>query len=364
MDVKPHRPDLLLTFFTLVLIGFGLIMIYSSSNVEATNIRNDHAYYFKLQAIYAALALVVMAVTVAVPPLWLKKVAFLGFGISWVALALVPFFGIKLGRGVQRSLDLGFITFMPSEMIKPFMVMSAGILLERIGAKIQSFRYLLLAIIPLILVAPLVAYQPDLGTTVVIVGGYGVVLLVGGIRWFYVFLGCGGLAGAFYTMVNFFAYQKDRITVWLDPWSDPLGNGWQIIQSLYAISSGSLWGLRLGQSRQKYGFLPEPMNDFIYAIIAEELGFAGAVVVILLFVLFLWRGSLIALRSPDPFSAIVAAGITTMIVLQALINIAVVTTTLPATGIPLPFISYGGTSLLFTCFATGVLLNLSRYTTP
>lgn len=360
--MKPHRPDLILIFTTFVLVGLGLVMVFSASSVEATLMHNDPYHFFVRQSMWAGIGFVVFFVVMFAPISWIRWWSPIGFIISVVLLGLVPFIGTTLGMGAQRWLEFGPITIMPSEVAKPFLVLMLALILERLGPRIRQFKWLFLAAIPLAIVAFLVLIQPDLGTSIVIIGCYGVMLLIGGMKKriasLVVLLGGGVLTA----IVLFTDYQKERITAWLDPWSDPLETGWQIIQSMYAIGSGGLLGLKLGHSRQKYGYLPEPMTDFIFAIIAEELGFVGAMFVIVLFVIFLWRGYRIALTAPDTFTSIAAAGITTMITLQAFINIAVVTSTLPNTGIPLPFISNGGTSLLITLFSTGILLNISRYT--
>ncbi|MCL2547572.1 MAG: putative lipid II flippase FtsW [Symbiobacteriaceae bacterium] len=362
MNSKPHRPDTVLLFTTLLLMVVGLIMVFSASTVEATLMHNDPLFFFKRQSIWAAISIVLLIATIQMPLSWLSWIAPLGYAISLAALVAVPFIGVSFGKGARRWLDLGFTTVMPSEMIKPFLIMVAAQLIERTAEQIKRFRYLCFTALPLIPVVLLVATQPDLGTTLVIIGGYGIMLLAAGMNLIYASVALGGVGGFVYLLTNYFGYQKARLEVWRNPWSDPLGDGWQIIQSRYAIASGGLLGLSIGHSRQKFGYLPEPMSDFIFAVIAEEAGFIGAILVITLFMLFLWRGSRIALNAPNTFAALTATGLTMMITCQALINIAVVTAAIPATGIPLPFISAGGTSLLFTVWSSGILLNISRYT--
>lgn len=228
--------------------------------------------------------------------------------------------------------------------------------------KITSFKEGLLPSLTLVFIAfGLIMLQPDLGTGTVMVGTCIVMIFIAGARiWHFAVLGFMGLAG-FAALILSAPYRIQRITAFLDPWQDPLGNGFQIIQSLYAIGPGGLFGLGLGQSRQKFFYLPEPQTDFIYAILAEELGFIGGSFVLLLFALLLWRGIRIALGAPDLFGSFLAAGIITMIAIQVMINIGVVTGLIPVTGITLPFFSYGGSSLTLMLLAVGILLNISRY---
>jgi cell division protein FtsW len=228
--------------------------------------------------------------------------------------------------------------------------------------KITSFKKGLLPTLTLVLTAfAMIMLQPDLGTGAVMVGTSVVMIFVAGARISH-FAGLGvlGLMG-FAALIISAPYRMKRITSFLDPWSDPLGSGFQIIQSLYALGPGGLLGLGLGQSRQKFGYLPEPQTDFIFAILSEELGFIGAVFVLLLFSILLWRGIRIALGAPDLFGSFLAIGIIGMVAIQVMINVGVVTGLMPVTGITLPFLSYGGSSLTLMLASMGVLLNISRY---
>ena len=226
------------------------------------------------------------------------------------------------------------------------------------------FAPLGLCFIPILL---LVVVQNHLSASIVIIGVISVMMLIAGSRLlhFVTFGSIGAILGSIglFAMAKFTehgGFRIARITSFLDPWADAQGAGWQVIQSLYAIGSGGLFGVGLGESKQKYLYIPEPLNDFIFAVVAEELGFIGCVVVIVLFAIFIWRGILIAMKAPDMFGSLIAIGITSLVGIQAIINIAVVTSSIPNTGMPLPFFSYGGTSLVILLCAVGILLNISR----
>jgi cell division protein FtsW len=271
--------------------------------------------------------------------------------------------------GAKRWISLGFISFQPSELAKIGLIVFYATLLtknkERLGEMWGGFFYPLMFLLPVI--AILVGVQNHLSATILIILIIAVMMLMAGskLRYFLTF----GTIGAVTGLGALFAYAKitgkgmfriTRLITFLDPFADVSDTGWQIVQSLYAIGSGGLFGVGLGSSTQKYLYLPEAHNDFIFSIIAEELGFLGCAFVIILFALFIWRGILISIKAPDMYGSLLAAGITTMVGLQAIINIAVVTSSMPNTGMPLPFFSYGGTSLLILMASVGVLLNISR----
>ena len=271
--------------------------------------------------------------------------------------------------GAKRWIDLGFISFQPSEIAKIGLIIFYATLLtknrERLGEMWGGFFYPIMYLLPII--AILVGVQNHLSATILIVLIVAVMMLMAGskLRYFLTF----GAAGAITGLGALFAYAKitgkgmfriTRLVTFLDPFAYIQDEGWQVVQSLYAIGSGGLFGVGLGNSTQKYLYIPEAHNDFIFSIIAEELGFLGCALVIVLFSLFIWRGILIAIKAPDMFGSLLAAGITTMVGLQAIINIAVVTSSMPNTGMPLPFFSYGGTSLLILMASVGILLNISR----
>jgi len=271
--------------------------------------------------------------------------------------------------GAKRWINLGFISFQPSEVAKIGLIIFYASLLtknkERIGEMWGGFFYPLMFLLPVI--AILVGVQNHLSATILIIMIVSIMMLMAGsrLRYFLSFGTAGIAAGG----AALFAYAKitgkgmfriTRLITFLDPFADTLGDGWQVVQSLYAIGSGGLFGVGLGNSTQKYLYIPEAHNDFIFSIIAEEIGFLGCTFVIILFALFIWRGILIAIKAPDMFGSLIAVGITSMVGLQAIINIAVVTSSMPNTGMPLPFFSYGGTSLLILMASVGILLNISR----
>ena len=270
---------------------------------------------------------------------------------------------------------MGFTTFQPSEIVKFLMIVFyAGILVKNrneLGkfwkGRVKHMLYLVPIIVLLIL-------EPHLSTSIVIIITCCVIVLTAGCK-FWQFCatgvvavgGIGSLATILYFASEFFRekfqYALTRIVTFMDPWQDASGTGWQVIQSLYAIGSGGLFGAGLGDSKQKYLYLPEPHNDFIFSVLAEELGFVGCIIVFILFAVFIWRGILIAIKAPDMFGSLVAVGITTLVGVQFLINVAVVTSSMPATGMQLPFFSYGGTALCILLCEVGVLLSISRAST-
>ena len=265
-------------------------------------------------------------------------------------------------NGSRSWIGVGAFSIQPSEFMKLAMIVFLSKFLSARQKYITSFKNGLVPSLSLVFIAfALIMLQPDLGTGTVMVGTCIAMIFIAGARISH-FAGLAmiGVVG-FIALVASAPYRIKRITSFLDPWEDPLGSGFQIIQSLYAIGPGGLFGLGLGQSRQKFFYLPEPQTDFIFAILAEELGFIGGSLVILLFSLLLWRGIRIALGAPDLFGTFLAVGIIVMIAIQVMINIGVVTGLMPVTGITLPFLSYGGSSLTLMLMAVGVLLNISRY---
>jgi cell division protein FtsW len=273
--------------------------------------------------------------------------------------------------GAKRWINIAGFNFQPSELAKLGLIIFFASLLADIKEKekIKHFGWGL--IFPLIFLVPIVVailiFQNHFSATFIICSVTVVQMLIAGTRLsHFILLGIMGVFGfgIFLNVKNsgsgFSSFRMTRIQTWLNPWTDITGDGWQIIQSLYAIGSGGLFGAGLGQSKQKYLYLPEPQNDFIFAVLAEELGFIGCLLVIILFLVFIWRGIVISMRAKDTFGSLIAIGITTLIGLQAIINIAVVTNTMPVTGMELPFFSYGGTALMINLFSVGILLNISR----
>lgn len=348
---------------TLLLLAIGLIMVYSASTVWANYKFQDSFFFVKRQLLFAGLGTAVMFFMMQVDYWTWRKWAKPILLICFVLLILVLIPGIGQWRNGSRSwIGVGAFSIQPSEFIKMAMIVFLAKFLSEKQRYITTIKKGLFPSLSLVFLAfGLIMLQPDLGTGTVMVGTCILMIFVSGARiTHFSFLGMIGIAG-FVVLVISAPYRMKRITSFMDPWQDPLNSGFQIIQSLYAIGPGGLFGLGLGESRQAFFYLPEPQTDFIFAILAEELGFIGGSFVILLFALLLWRGIRIALGAPDLFGSFLAVGIIAMIAIQVMINIGVVTGLMPVTGITLPFFSYGGSSLTLMLMAVGVLLNISRY---
>ncbi|MBP1759326.1 MAG: cell division-specific peptidoglycan biosynthesis regulator FtsW [Firmicutes bacterium] len=359
---KFHRPDLVLLGAIMALLGIGFVMVYSSSAVRGYIQYDDPYHYLKMEILWVTMGLVAMFVSMVVDLRWVRKFAKPALIIAIVLLIAVKIPGIgRRVNGADRWIGLGPLSIQPSEVIKLSMVLMMSHLLALNPHKIESFRKGVLPILGLMgVVAGLIMLQPDLGTTLVIAATTFFLLIAAGAKTGHILaLGGTGL-GLVVAAIAAAPYRMRRIFAFLDPWADPLGNGYQTIQSLLALGPGGLFGLGLGQSRQKFLYLPENHTDFIFAMIGEELGFIGASLVVLTFFLFAWRGFRVAMRAPDAYMGFLAVGLTAMVSIQAMINMGVVSGVLPVTGITLPFISYGGTSLVFTMIGVGVLLNISR----
>ncbi|MEK3721849.1 stage V sporulation protein E [Paenibacillus sp. FSL H8-0034] len=356
-------PDMLMLMCTLILLTIGVVMVYSASAVLAFHEFGDWYYYLKRQLLFAVLGVVAMLFTMNVDyGLW-KKHARLILIICFVMLAAVLIPGVGVVRGGARSwLGIGSFGIQPSEFMKMGMILFLSKLLTDRQNKIALFTEGLLPPLGLVgLAFGLIMLQPDLGTGVVLMGAALLIIYASGARLLHLsYLGMAGLVG-FVGLIIAAPYRLQRITAFLDPWADPLGAGYQAIQSLYAIGPGGFVGLGLGMSRQKYSYLPEPQTDFIFSIIAEELGFIGGGCVLILFLLLLWRGMRTAITAPDMFGSLLATGIVGMIAVQVIINIGVVIGMFPVTGITLPLISAGGSSLTLMLTSIGILLNISRY---
>ncbi len=361
MRLKKGPPDFTLFITTLSLVAIGLVMVFSSSFFTANVNYGDAYYFFKKQLMWAGISLVAMIIVMKLNFFRLKEFANPLMVIAVLCLILVIPLGIDV-KGAVRSFDLGPIRFSPSDLAKlatvMFMARSMDIKLD----KISSFSKGVLPFLAILaLICGLIMKQPDLGTAFTVAGTVFCMLLAAGARWTH--LGGIALSGllAVAAAIAVAPYRMERVIAFLNPWKYASDEGFQTIQSLYALGSGGLFGMGLGRSRQKFFYLPEQHTDFIFAILGEELGFIGACLVVSLFLLFAWRGFKIAINAPDNFSRLMAAGITIMVVFQAAINIGVVSGALPVTGITLPFISYGGSSLLFSMAGVGLLLNISRY---
>nr|WP_285864350.1 stage V sporulation protein E [Lederbergia lenta] len=360
---KKTAPDLIMIMATISLLVVGLIMVYSASAIWANYKFGDSYFFLKRQLLFAGVGLIAMFVIMNLDywvwKQWAKPILIICFVL--LIAVLIP--GIGMERNGSRSwIGVGAFSIQPSEFMKIGMIAFLAKFLSTQQRYITTVKKGLLPSLSLLFLAfGLIMLQPDLGTGTVMVGTCIIMIFVAGARVaHFAFLGVLGIVG-FVGLVISAPYRMKRITSFLDPWQDPMDSGFQIIQSLYAIGPGGLLGLGLGESKQKYFYLPEPQTDFIFAILAEELGFIGGSFILLLFSILLWRGIKIALSAPDLFGSFLAVGIISMVAIQVMINIGVVIGLMPVTGITLPLLSYGGSSLTLMLMAIGVLLNISRH---
>ena len=364
--------DFILFITVLLLLGLGITMVLSASSPSALATTGSSYTYVTKQFICAAIGITAMMIISKIDYKRYKKLYKLAYLVSLgvIFLVLVPGLG-RTVNGARRWINVPFISsFQPSELTKIGLILFFAAYLTKHKDELTKLKKgflkpILLFVCPV--VAALLIFQSHLSVCIVIVFVVSIMMIVAGCRIaHFLSIGAigGGLAGiGLYILAKVYeigAYRLQRLTSFLNPWADAQDSGWQIIQSLYAIGSGGLFGVGLGNSKQKYLYISEPHNDFIFAVLAEELGFLGCAIVILLFAVFIWRGIVIAMKAPDMFGSLLAIGITSLIGVQAIINIAVVTSSMPVTGMALPFFSYGGSSLIILLCATGVLLNISR----
>lgn len=352
-------PDLPYLLLTLLLVAVGLIMLLSASYARAYHVTGNPASYFISQLLFAVLGVAVMWLVSRVDYAVYRKYSRLIFAVTILLLLAVLLVGSNV-NGATRWINLGFAQFQPSEIAKFSLIVTLSVLMERHRDEIKSFKAFFLCAGALLSVAVLLIAEPHFSATIIVAALCFCMMFIGGVNRKYLGIVAAVGAAGLLTLLLAGGYTSDRITAWLDPASDPLDTGLQILQSEYAIGSGGLLGLGLGKGRQKYLYLPEEHNDYIFAIVCEELGFFGATAILLLFALLILRGYWIAVHARDRFSMLLAAGATTLLALQVLINVAVVTNLLPATGISLPFFSSGGTALIMQLAECGVVLSISR----
>ncbi|SDL38762.1 putative lipid II flippase FtsW [Halarsenatibacter silvermanii] len=362
-DYERSSIDKILVLTVLMLLSFGLIMILSASSIKSMQDYGDIYFFFRRQLKFAGAGLAVMFLLSQLDYHFYlrhsRKIVF--FSLFLLLAVYLPGLGVAAG-GSRRWIDLGFINFQPSEFTKLAAVIYLSSFIYRKKNFIKSFWKGVFP--PMIIISAmffLVTNQPDLGTGVAIFATSLLLLIIGGMKFSHLLV--IGLPGSLILIYYLTAasYRVERLTSFVDPWSEPRGAGYHVIQSILAIGSGGLTGLGPGNSLQKFFYLPEPATDFIFAVIGEELGFIGAFILILLFILLTYRGIVIALGAPDLFGSMLAVGITVMISLQIFINIGAATALMPVTGITLPFISYGGSSLLIMMSSIGILLSISRF---
>lgn len=345
---------------TVLLVVIGLIMLFSASYARAYYKTGNSAKYFISQLMFAVMGMGVLFLFSRIPYEWYQKLSLLILFVAVAILALVPLIGIEVS-GATRWISLGFTRFQPSEIAKFAVITSFAAIMAAHTRDMKGFKYgfapymLILGVI-----AGLLYLEPHMSATLIILAVGFIMMILGGTNWKFLI----GLVVVAVALVAVYlltkGYTADRIRAWLDPESDPLDKGLQILQSQYAIGSGGLTGLGFGRSRQKYMYLPEEHNDYIFAIVCEELGFIGAIGILALFALLIIRGYWIAMHARDRYSMLLAAGLTTLLALQVFLNVAVVTNLLPSTGISLPFFSSGGTALIMQLAENGIVLNISR----
>jgi cell division protein FtsW len=358
-SVKMGNVDFILLSSIMILVAIGVVMVFSASSYSAFFKLNDSMYYLKRQGLFAVGGIFIMALIIRTDYHKLKGITNILMIIT-IVLLIVVFFTPEV-NGSQRWLKIGPFGLQPSEIAKYVVVLYMAKSLEYKGEKIKSFVY---GILPYLMVsgfyAALILMEPNLSIATVIMMVTMIVLFVAGARWLHFFeiLGMVGALGVLGILLA--PYRFERFKSFLDPWADPKDTGYQLIQSLLAFGSGGITGVTLGRSRQKAYYIPEPHTDFIFSIIGEELGLIGCTLIIILFLVLIWRGIRTAMRAKDTYGTLLAIGTTSVIAVQAIINIAVVTGSMPVTGVPLPFISYGGSALMVNLMAMGILLNISR----
>lgn len=353
--------DYPLFYITLLLSLIGVVMIFSASYYYAYYQFHDSYHFLKKQILGLILGLIVMSITSHMDYRVFKRLSVIIYILGAVCLILVLVPGIgKLVNNARRWIDIGPIQFQPSELAKYALVIILSSYLDNTFESKSKFKIFLISILLAGIYFGLIYKEPNMSTGILILAITMLILFISGLNiGYFVTIGAMCVPVVYYLTVKE-QYRLERIQTLFNPWADPTDKGYQIIQSLYAIGSGQLFGMGLGQSRQKLLYIPEPHTDFIFSIICEELGFIGATFIIILFILFIWRGIVIALQSPDRFGTFLAFGVTAVIGFQAILNIAVVTASVPATGVPLPFITYGGSSIVFHMFGVGLLLSISR----
>ena len=361
--------DLPFLLLVLLLTGIGLVMLLSASFPSAYYESGNPTAYFIRQGVFAVMGIAAMLMIGKINYQRFRGLAKPLLMVSIILLVLVLIPGIGLMRNNARRW-LGIpgtsFQFQPSEIAKFAVVLYFSDTISKKKDKMRTFRYGVLPYgVILLVIAALMLCEPHLSGTVLILGGGAVLMLVGGISWGWVGGAAGiGAGGALLLLTGVIQYGASRIAMWKDPWLDAQGDGYQMVQSLLAIGSGGLLGVGLGKSRQKFLYLPEEHNDFIFAIVCEELGLIGATIIMVLFAALILRGYWIALHARDRFGSLLVVGFTTLIALQTFLNIGVVTGLLPATGISLPFFSYGGTALMIQLAEMGVILSVSRQMKP
>ena len=341
--------DFTLLITILLLLTIGLVMVLSASSPSALSESGDSYKYFSKQLLFAILGIIAMLFISKIDYRFYQKFYKHAWWIALILLALVLIAGRTVNGAKRWIYVTETLSFQPSEVVKILMIIFyAGILVknrDELGLYTKGFIKNMCLLAPII---GLLLLEPHFSASIVIIGICATMMIMAGCKFWH-FLATGAVAGipAMILLIVKEPYRLQRVITFLDPWKDATGDGWQVIQSLYAIGSGGLFGVGLGESKQKFLYIPEPHNDFIFSILGEELGFIGCAVVLILFAIFIWRGVLIAMKAPDMFGSLIAIGITALVAIQVIINVAVVTSSMPATGMPLPFFSYRRNSIIY-----------------
>ena len=357
--------DISVLALVVILLAIGVTMVLSASFARAYFdpggvTKGKATYYFIRQFIFAALGVAAMIICSRLPVGFYKRFSMPVLIAAVILLMLVPIIGTN-ANGAKRWIGFGAFTIQPSEIAKIGIILAFASMICARRGRMKSFRYGILPFAAILAaIVGLLVLEPHFSASIIIVAIGGVMLFLGGARLVWFIAAAVAAGGGIAVLLTMFPYASTRITTWRDPFASTSDEGYQIVQSLYSIGSGGLTGLGLGQSRQKYLYLPEEHNDFIFSVVCEELGFIGALLILTLFALLIIRGYWIALHSTDRYSFLVAAGITTLLAIQVILNVAVVTNLVPCTGISLPFFSYGGTALLMQMAEMGIVLSISR----
>ncbi|MGF7048491.1 cell division protein FtsW [Paenibacillus sp. DS2015] len=375
---KRGTPDFQLLILTLLLVGFGLVMVFSSSSsLTIASKVNDALYFAKRQFMWAVIGGFFMFIAMNIHYSKYKKLFMPIFIVTIIMLILVPYIG-EVRNGARSWFGIGSLGVQPTELAKIATILYLAALITKKGERMRDLKKGFMPVMLIVgVVAGLIMMQPDLGSCLILVATCGLIIYAGGASMKHILgsitlliVGASLVLGMNAAIKSISPadpsvsveknYKVGRIEAFLDPFEDPEGTGYHLIQSLTAIGQGGLTGAGFGQSVQKLHYLPNPYNDFIFAVIGEEFGFIGTTIFLLLYLYFIWRGILVSLRCPDPFGTLVGIGIMGLIAIQAFINIGGVTQTIPLTGVTLPFISYGGSSLLVMMFSMGIVLSISR----
>lgn len=361
--IQSGKLDITFLSLVLILLSIGLVMLFSASYAYSYTYYGNSYRFISRQALFAIIGVAIMLGVSKIDYGILKKLSWVIYAVTiamLVVVLIIPPMSAELN--VHRWLYIGSFSFQPSEIAKFSIIVLFSAWLAANSEKIKKLRYVAWLLLLLAIVCVLVVREPHLSATILIFALGIVLMVVGGLKLRWILIGGGVGIGGIVALIltGAISYGSDRIKYWLDPWADATGLGYQTIQSLLAIGSGGVLGRGIGQSRQKYLWVPEPHNDFIFSIVCEELGLIGAMVIIVLFCALVWRGFTIAMRSKDRFGTLLAIGLTFQVGMQAILNILVVTNTIPNTGISLPFFSYGGTALVILLAEMGIVLSVSR----